>query len=61
MSVQRVCVLGLGQVGQLVATLLHYAGFEVTGFDSRELRSELSFETKTFGISFADAHHGWSC
>ena len=43
MSVQRVCVLGLGQVGQLVATLLHYAGFEVTGFDSRELRSELSF------------------
>ncbi len=61
MSMQRVCVLGLGKVGQLVATLLHYAGFKVVGFDCRELRTELSFKTKTFGISFADAHRGRSC
>ena len=61
MSMQRGCVLGLGEIGQLVATLLHYAGFEVPGFDSRELRTELSFETKTLGISFADAHRERSC
>ena len=60
MSMQRGCVLGLGKVGQLVATPMHYAGFEVTSFDSSKLRTELSFETKTLGISFADAHRGRS-
>jgi saccharopine dehydrogenase (NAD+, L-lysine-forming) len=35
MEFQRVAVLGLGKVGRLAATLLHEAGFVVTGVDAR--------------------------
>jgi saccharopine dehydrogenase-like NADP-dependent oxidoreductase len=33
--VSKVAVVGLGKVGELVGTLLHLAGFEVTGIDLR--------------------------
>ncbi len=55
MSFQTVAVLGLGKVGKLAATLLHEAGFQVTGFDARELRSSVPFETQCVDISSAEA------
>lgn len=35
-SIESLLVVGLGKVGSLVATLLHEAGFDVTGVDQRE-------------------------
>ncbi|MBT6095922.1 MAG: L-lysine dehydrogenase [Rhodospirillaceae bacterium] len=55
MSFETVAVLGLGKVGKLAATLLHEAGFQVVGFDSRELRAPLPFATQRLDISSADA------
>lgn len=36
MSFSKIAVLGLGKVGHLAAELLHEAGFDVTGIDSRK-------------------------
>ncbi|MDV7340340.1 saccharopine dehydrogenase C-terminal domain-containing protein [Terasakiella sp. A23] len=41
MRFQKIAVLGLGKVGALAATLLHEAGFDVTGFDLRQLSKNL--------------------
>ncbi len=51
MSFSKIAVLGLGNVGALAATLLHEAGFEVTGFDSRTLRTKFPFPVQTVDIS----------
>ncbi len=46
MAFKKVAVLGLGKVGALAATLLHEAGFEVTGFDLRPGRADLPVTVK---------------
>ncbi len=54
MSFDRVAVLGLGKVGLLAATLLHEAGFEVTGIDARPPRDEPPFVTRVADLSSLD-------
>ncbi len=41
MSFNTIAVLGLGKVGTLAAELLHEAGFDVVGFDSRKIGHQL--------------------
>jgi len=48
-SINEVRVVGLGKVGELVATLLADSGFTVTAYDARE-RSELPFATKALDV-----------
>lgn len=48
-SINEVRVVGLGKVGELVATLLADSGFTVTAFDSRD-RSDLPFVTKSLDV-----------
>ena len=45
-KIKRVAVLGLGRVGTLAATLLHETGFEIVGFDVRQLRRKLPFKVE---------------
>jgi saccharopine dehydrogenase-like NADP-dependent oxidoreductase len=47
---ETVAVVGLGKVGELVATLLADAGFEVTGYDARP-RPGLGFGTKEVDVN----------
>jgi saccharopine dehydrogenase-like NADP-dependent oxidoreductase len=47
----RIAVLGLGKVGALAAQLLHDAGFEVTGYDQRDLADRFVFPTTTINLS----------
>ncbi|MCL2780161.1 MAG: saccharopine dehydrogenase NADP-binding domain-containing protein [Actinomycetia bacterium] len=47
--IESVRVIGLGKVGELVATLLADCGFEVTAYDARE-RAGLPFPTKTLDV-----------
>ena len=48
-SINEVRVVGLGKVGELVATLLADSGFSVTAYDARE-RADLPFVTKTLDV-----------
>jgi len=48
-SINEVRVVGLGKVGELVATLLADSGFSVTAFDARE-RADLPFVTKALDV-----------
>ena len=48
-SINEVRVVGLGKVGELVATLLADSGFTVTAYDARE-RSDLPFVTKSLDV-----------
>ena len=48
-SFDSVAVMGLGKVGELVATLLADSGFTVTAFDQRP-RPGLAFETGTLDV-----------
>lgn len=48
-SINEVRVVGLGKVGELVATLLADSGFNVIAFDARE-RSDLPFVTKMLDV-----------
>ena len=48
-SFDSVAVMGLGKVGELVATLLAKSGFTVTAFDQRP-RPGLAFETATLDV-----------
>ncbi len=58
-EIERVAVVGLGGVGELVATLLSRSGFEVTGIDVRAPRHyrgawvETGVETEAFGAALA--------
>ncbi len=54
MSFNKIAVLGLGKVGTLAAELLHEAGFEVVGFDSRQLRRNRPFRCEQQDISSAE-------
>ncbi len=45
-KINRIAVLGLGRVGSLAATLLHETGFDVVGFDVRQLRRKLPFKVE---------------
>jgi saccharopine dehydrogenase-like NADP-dependent oxidoreductase len=47
MRFKKICVLGLGKVGSLAATLLQEVGFDVTGFDIRELKTSLPYPVET--------------
>ncbi len=47
--INSVRVIGLGKVGELVATLLGDSGFTVTAYDARE-RTDLPFETGTLDV-----------
>ncbi|HEX2904765.1 MAG TPA: saccharopine dehydrogenase C-terminal domain-containing protein [Jatrophihabitans sp.] len=49
-SINEVRVVGLGKVGELVATLLADSGFSVTAYDARE-RSGLPFATKALDVN----------
>ncbi len=51
MKIRKIAVLGLGKVGKLAATLLHDAGFEVTGFDIRETKAALPCDIKVCDFS----------
>ena len=48
-SINEVRVVGLGKVGELVATLLADSGFSVTAYDARE-RTGLPFATKPLDV-----------
>lgn len=48
-SIETVAVIGLGKVGELVASLLARAGFEVIGFDAVE-RPCADFETRLLDV-----------
>lgn len=50
MGFERVQVVGLGKVGELVALLLQEAGFDVVGADTRE-RPDLAVETTVLDAS----------
>ena len=52
--INSVRVIGLGKVGELVATLLGDSGFSVTAYDARP-RTDLPFETGTLDVRDADA------
>ena len=52
--ITNVRVIGLGKVGELVATLLADSGFLVTAYDARP-RSGLPFPTATLDVRDADA------
>jgi len=45
MTINTIAVLGLGKVGALAAILLQEAGFNVTGFDNRDLTSSHPYPT----------------
>ena len=51
MELKTIAVLGLGKVGALAATLLHDAGFEVTGFDSREVATTLPCPARVLDVA----------
>lgn len=51
MGFDKVAVLGLGKVGQLAATFLHHAGFQVTGIDQRAPRDDGGFDVHTVDIA----------
>lgn len=48
-SINEVRVVGLGKVGELVASLLAESGFSVTAYDARE-RSDVPFATKALDV-----------
>src|SRR5205809_705785 len=48
--IERVLVVGLGKVGELVAHLLVGTGFDVTGADARR-RDDVSFPTKVVDVT----------
>jgi len=52
--IESVRVIGLGKVGELVATLLHDCGFQVRAYDARP-RDGLAFETGTVDVRDAEA------
>jgi saccharopine dehydrogenase-like NADP-dependent oxidoreductase len=52
--ITNVRVIGLGKVGELVATLLADSGFSVTAYDARP-RNGLPFPTATLDVRDADA------
>jgi saccharopine dehydrogenase-like NADP-dependent oxidoreductase len=56
-SINEVRVVGLGKVGELVATLLADSGFTVTAYDARE-RSDLPFATKALDVTDTIALRG---
>lgn len=45
-AIKKVTVVGIGKVGSLVATLLHEAGFDVTGLDANA-RTDLAFPVQS--------------
>ncbi|HJQ03405.1 MAG TPA: saccharopine dehydrogenase C-terminal domain-containing protein [Jatrophihabitans sp.] len=53
-SINDVRVVGLGKVGELVATLLADSGFTVTAYDARD-RNDLPFVTKSLDVRDARA------
>lgn len=52
--IRNVHVIGLGKVGELVATLLADCGFEVTAYDARQ-RDRLPFRTAVLDVRDGDA------
>jgi saccharopine dehydrogenase-like NADP-dependent oxidoreductase len=53
-SIKKVAVVGLGKVGSLVASLLHYDGVEVTGFDQVPVEN-MPFDVSTVDVADAQA------
>ena len=54
--ISSIRVIGLGKVGELVATLLNDSGFAVKAYDARE-RTDLPFETATLDVRDAGGVH----
>ena len=53
-QIRTVKVIGLGKVGELVATLLGDAGFTVSAYDARP-RADLPFSTEALDVRDAEA------
>ena len=51
---KTISVLGLGKVGRLAASLLHEAGFEVTGHDVRLPEEQLPFAVRDTELTYYD-------
>ncbi len=51
-SIQKIAVIGLGKVGSLVASLLHYDDVEVTGFD-QIFNQDFPFSTQQVDVTDA--------
>ena len=56
-KIKRVAVLGLGRVGALAATLLHEAGFDVTGFDLQASHDDAPFPVVRKPVGSGEAAH----
>lgn len=54
MGIDRIAVLGLGNVGALAATLLSESGMAVTGYDARQPDEPLAFETRITDLASPD-------
>jgi saccharopine dehydrogenase-like NADP-dependent oxidoreductase len=54
-ELSRVLVVGLGKVGELVARLLHHAGFEVVGADLVSRAAAIPFPVVLLDVGDADA------
>jgi len=51
MPLEKIAVLGLGNVGLLAARLLHESGYEVTGVDSRSPRQPQAFTVRNADLT----------
>ena len=51
MPLDKIAVVGLGNVGTLAAELLHLSGLEVIGFDNRAPRKALPFAVQTVDVA----------
>jgi saccharopine dehydrogenase-like NADP-dependent oxidoreductase len=49
-TIEKIAVIGLGKVGSLVASMLHYDGVEITGFD-QNINGDFPFETKIVDVT----------
>ena len=54
MPLEKIAVLGLGNVGLLAAKLLHAGGFAVTGFDNRSPSEPLAFDVRGDDLTSGD-------
>ncbi|MFV2001987.1 MAG: saccharopine dehydrogenase C-terminal domain-containing protein [Paracoccaceae bacterium] len=54
MGFNKIAVLGLGNVGNLAARLLHGAGFNVTGYDQNTPRKDLPFAVRSADLASSE-------
>ncbi len=52
---KRIAVLGLGKIGKLACELLHESGFEVTGYDARQISTRLPVPVEVLDLANSSA------